>query len=486
LATKAFDASAPGTLRARSLLLLGTLATYTDTIQDRVAFQEYALAEAGDDPGLRIRILLALFEQIGSDAGKAARRADEAIELLREQDDRSLLAPALVRKLVAQALLGRGAQTELLDDALRIEAESGPVPDKYPLLWFHWIDDLAATRERYRHHEQEYRDRGDTVGTAEIAEFLAMPEFRAGRWDVAEELLEEACATLAELDVRGPAAASLADRSVIDAHRGRIERAHRTLGGILEDGRLDVMWRMVCHSALGAVEFCAGDSEAADRAWASMRAEAGQIAWYDNLEDRSEPDHVEALLALGRLEDARRILEHLEWRARTLPRAWINATLPRARALVLAGEGQLGAALEMLDAAPEVVALPFERARLLMVRGQVARRANRKLAARDVLTEALAIFEALGSPPWAARARAEIERLGLRHRGPDELTDGERRIAELAAGGLTNRQIAEAAFVSPKTVESNLARVYQKLGIRSRAELGARMATRLGSVRTEE
>ena len=107
------------------------------------------------------------------------------------------------------------------------------------------------------------------------------------------------------------------------------------------------------------------------------------------------------------------------------------------------------------------------------------------MAAKDALTQALAIFEALGSPPWAARARAEIERLGLRHRAADELTDGERRIAELAATGLTNRQVADAAFVSPKTVESNLARVYQKLGIHSRAELGVRMAMRSGDDGTE-
>ena len=69
-------------------------------------------------------------------------------------------------------------------------------------------------------------------------------------------------------------------------------------------------------------------------------------------------------------------------------------------------------------------------------------------------------------------------RLGLRHGGPGELTETERRIAELAATGMTNRQVAEAAFVSPKTVEANLARVYRKLGIRSRAELGARMSAR--------
>jgi DNA-binding CsgD family transcriptional regulator len=134
--------------------------------------------------------------------------------------------------------------------------------------------------------------------------------------------------------------------------------------------------------------------------------------------------------------------------------------------------------LSVLGSAPVVSTLPFERARLLLVRGQLERRANRKLAARDSLTEALAIFEDLGSPPWAQRATDEIARLGLRHHAPSELTETERRIAELAAAGMTNRQVAEAAFISPKTVEANLARVYRKLGIRSRAELGSRMSAR--------
>jgi len=433
-----------------------------------------------------IEILLALFEEIGLDPENAAQRADEAIVLLRDRDDPPRLAEALTDKFIAEALLGRGAHLELLDEALALETGSAGRPRVYPLIWFHWIDDLEATRTRYTLQEATYRDHGDVVGTAEIGEFLAMAEFRAGNWDRAEKILEEACATLAQFELRGPLTASFADRSVIDAHRGRFERARRTLIEIV-DGveRLDVIWRMVCHSALGAVEFCAGNHEAADRAWAAMRDEAGLVGWKDNLEDRSEPDHVESLLALGRLEDAHRILEHLEWRGRTLPRAWINAALPRAQALVLAAEGDYHAALAVLDAAPEVVALPFERARLFLVEGQIERRANRKLAARDSLAAALSIFEELGSPPWAERTRSEMERLGLRHRPPDELSATERRIAELAASGLTNRQVAEAAFVSPKTVEANLARVYRKLGIRSRAELGARMAARPGEIQTQ-
>ena len=81
----------------------------------------------------------------------------------------------------------------------------------------------------------------------------------------------------------------------------------------------------------------------------------------------------------------------------------------------------------------------------------------------------------MGAPLWAEKARAELDRTHLRE-APRSLTPSELRVAELAASGLTNKRIAERLFMSPKTVEANLARVYAKLGIASRAELGARMA----------
>src|SRR5215472_4956422 len=122
--------------------------------------------------------------------------------------------------------------------------------------------------------------------------------------------------------------------------------------------------------------------------------------------------------------------------------------------------------------------MPFELGRTLLVMGQVQRRAKRKLIARQHLRQALDIFESLPALLWSQRTRSDIARLGLPPPAPLALTATEERIAVLAAAGRTNRQIASALFLSPRTVEANLARAYRKLGVSSRAELGAAM-TRL-------
>jgi DNA-binding CsgD family transcriptional regulator len=170
------------------------------------------------------------------------------------------------------------------------------------------------------------------------------------------------------------------------------------------------------------------------------------------------------------------VLGRLEQRGRTFARLWITTTLPRAHALVLAGEGNVEGALATLDELDldEAARLPHDLGWTLLVRGRLERRARRRGAAAESLGAAIEIFERLGAPGWVRQAREELERVGLR-RAPTELTPTERRVAELAASGLTNREVAAAAFMSPKTVEANLARVYRKLGIRSRAELGARI-----------
>ena len=108
--------------------------------------------------------------------------------------------------------------------------------------------------------------------------------------------------------------------------------------------------------------------------------------------------------------------------------------------------------------------------------GSTQRRFKQRAEARGSLEAALAVFEELGAALWAERARAEIARLGGRRvRDSDELTETERRIAELAAGGRSNREIAGELFVSERTVESNLTRAYRKLGVGSRTELARRL-----------
>ena len=225
------------------------------------------------------------------------------------------------------------------------------------------------------------------------------------------------------------------------------------------------------------MEFLAGDHRAADRAFTRMRELADTTGTKDLVPDRSEPMHVESLLALDDRARARLALERLEERGDTFPRRWITATLPRARALVLAADGDFKAAFAALDALDVETAskLPFDLAWTLLVRGRLHRRVKQKRAAADALGQALELFERLRLPAGIERARAELGRVGLR-RAPDELTASERRVAELVASGLTNREAASAAFMSPKTVQANLTRVYRKLGIRSRAELSARMA----------
>jgi DNA-binding CsgD family transcriptional regulator len=127
--------------------------------------------------------------------------------------------------------------------------------------------------------------------------------------------------------------------------------------------------------------------------------------------------------------------------------------------------------------------MPMERARTQLALGQVHRRRNERRLARAAFEESLATFERLAVAPWAARARAEVARVPVRRASAD-LTPTEERVARLLATGLTNKEVGDRAFISPKTVAANLARIYDKLGVHSRAELGRVMNERERAVKT--
>jgi DNA-binding NarL/FixJ family response regulator len=183
---------------------------------------------------------------------------------------------------------------------------------------------------------------------------------------------------------------------------------------------------------------------------------------------------IEALVELGQPDRAEPLLQWLEQRAQAVDRPWAQALALRCRALLCSTAGDSAAALAAVDAALVQHArnpMPFERARTLLVKGRIHRRRKEKRLAAGALQEALGTFEAVGAPHWAATTQAELERLGRRPSTADELTPTERRVAELAAAGLSNHEIAERAFLTTKAVEGNLTRVYRKLGIRSRGGL---------------
>ena len=178
------------------------------------------------------------------------------------------------------------------------------------------------------------------------------------------------------------------------------------------------------------------------------------------------PYAIEALVATGRVDEASRLVDRLEAEAQT-----IDSAVDRGGRCARA-ERYSTRRTEPLERPDE--RWPFERARTLLVLGRLQRRAKQKSAAKQSLELARSIFDALPAPLWSERAADELARIGLRRASPDGLTESERRVAELAATGLTNREVAAQLFMSPKTVEANISRIYRKLGIKlARAAGGA-------------
>jgi DNA-binding CsgD family transcriptional regulator len=190
------------------------------------------------------------------------------------------------------------------------------------------------------------------------------------------------------------------------------------------------------------------------------------------------PDLVETYVRLGRVDDARAALARL--RAGGSPR-FAGVLAARCAGLV-AGEDEFERhfrrSLELHPDDDDV----FGRARTQLCFGERLRRAGRRIEAREQLRAALETFERLGAAPWADRTRGELRASGERLRRrqaheAEELTPQELQIALQVAEGKSNKEVAAALFLSHKTVEFHLGRIYRKLGIQSRRELIRRFAT---------
>jgi DNA-binding CsgD family transcriptional regulator len=306
--------------------------------------------------------------------------------------------------------------------------------------------------------------------------------YRLGDWDAAERDAEEAVATADHTRQHGPLSIALVIRSRIHAVRGRHDDARADAQRGIDIATppaygATVIWG---RAALGFLELGLGRAAEA----VAELEECERLVEIAGLDDPTivpwASDLVEAYVQAGRRERADQLAAQYAERAARSGVALPQALAARCRGLTATCADDVDRAFAVaLDHHARADA-PFERGRTLLAYGSRLHRARRRIEARARLREALAVFEDLGAEPWADRARAELRAAGAVQRATtaprDELTAQETRVALAVARGATNREVAEELYLSPKTVEFHLSRVFRKLGIRSRTELAVLVA----------
>lgn len=346
-------------------------------------------------------------------------------------------------------------------------------------------DRHEEARSRFAALRARCEDSGDDFSVPLVLAQAAYLERRAGSWDRALELMKEGERSAAG---QGQIYLWLLEASTAGLEGLRGERD----GSVATLERLRPLLRSAGEPAFDAIVLqLLGQVHLAHRedelAWGTL-AEARDITERQGLLDPADMggaiNLAEAGLLTGRLAEVEVLVRQQRERASAMGgRENVLIACEHIEVGLLAGRGDLAAAVERIEAMLEAHDRgPVEaivRARAHLAAGRVYRRALRKRLAHQSLTRAVELFEAIGSPPYVAQARAELARVGLRPRGGQELTPTERQVCELASVGLRNRDIAERSFLSVKTVEAVLGRAYRKLEIRTRSEL-ARALDRAG------
>jgi DNA-binding CsgD family transcriptional regulator len=455
-----------------------------------VTLGERALLEPMADPTLEaeLHVSVALFADV--DNPIRAAHAHKALELLEslETRDPAVHSSALVAYALGEYYVGRGVHQKELERAIVLEQQSARPRAEWTASavfgeLLKYTDAYGAARQRL---EAAYRlalEEGDESSLPNLTSHLSELELWTGDWAAADRYARESLEAADRTEQEVTRGLAIYARALVDAHIGRVEsaRAFAEEGLAFGRGRRDLWLEGICLWVLGFLDLSLGEASAVERHLARAEAIAEAIGLIEPGQWRFHPDRIEALVQNRAIEQAQELLERYEERARAVERAHALAAVARCQGLLAAARGELVGAAEMVRVSLERyerLPLPFERARTLLVLGSVERRAQHKRAARQVLEEALETFERLGAPLWAARARAELGRIGGR-RAPSRgaVTENEAQIAELAAVGRTNAEIAAELVVSPKTVKWNLSKVYRKLGVRSRTELAARLAS---------
>jgi DNA-binding CsgD family transcriptional regulator len=478
-----------GASRARAWLLLAE-GTGPKTLNDIEHHRDQALAECDDDPGLRAFVLakksatavgsavaqLAEAEAWARDGLRGARRGGPDVERL-----------ALYGLAWPLALTGRAIDD--LCDASRtasdVSAYIAASPERVAGQRLVWRGEVSRARAALTRLLTLADERGERESYALQRLHMCELHLRVGEWDAVGGHLDEWEQSSDRALMFRPKYERC--RALLAAGRGDADEAKRWARHAIAlaettGSRWDGLEGL---RALGIAELLA---HAPASALASLRAVWEHTEREGVLEPGVfpvAPDLVEALAELGELEQANEVIASLAERSRAQEHPWGSATAERCDALVRLSRGRYDEAaatgLGHAVAVYKELGLRFDAARSLLSLGRAQRRFKQWGAARRSLEAALSLFEEIGSPGWAEQSRSELARVGARRPRPSgDLTDAERRTADLAAHGRSNGEIARELFVSVHTVEVHLSRAYAKLGIGSRGQLASRLAAEAG------
>jgi DNA-binding CsgD family transcriptional regulator len=305
---------------------------------------------------------------------------------------------------------------------------------------------------------------------------------RLGDWEVAITAADEARRLAEEFAEPQWEAAADTVISLVAAMRGDEQKAERLAAraeAVAESAGANIT---VAFAQFGKVLTALASGRHTDAyAYAERLFDPADSAYHPVISSWLLADLVEAALHIDRLDSARTRVAQVEAIAGAQPGAWIALVLRYARALV-AEPAEAGERFEEALAS-DLTRWPFQRARIQLAYGQWLRRQRRVAESRGVLRAARDTFDTLGCEPWSEQARGELRASGERSRrrvpeARDQLTAQELQIAQLAAEGLSNREIGQRLYLSHRTISTHLYRVFPKLGITSRGELSAALAPR--------
>jgi DNA-binding CsgD family transcriptional regulator len=463
-----------GDLKARALLLLSELVYRLEGEPTAAAIAREALGTALD-PILQARCLTRLAGwATTSDLEQSAHDLEAASHILETsaEHEPGLRAAVVVNRIRVDAFRGRGVDLTEVARVVELEKSDPPrdVDERLVFMlgiWHRYLDEYDRARSELAAAQRLAHDEGDDSSLVNILQNRLIVELWSGDWARADDFARELEETAEQLSLTNVAHAWIA---YVDAHRGRLASVRAAFAAA---DRREALQDMLYLRALGIAELGAGLYEDAARHLADALDRLDGMGVAEPAIWRIDGDAIEAALGAGDVERARTILARFEERAERSRLPWSLAVSARCRGLLDAADGELERATEALEralVAQRGCGMPFEAARTLLAHGRVLRRRKQKRLARDALEQARATFAALGADGWLRHTDDELRRIPIR-RAPAELSETELRIALLAADGMSNRLIAERAFVSVKTVEANLKRAYRKLGISSRAQL---------------